>query len=275
MKRVITAAILIPLVLLILLKGSFLLVVTVSALVACLAAREYLAIADAHGARAPLKLTLACLASLFVATWCNVSFILPVVALCGILLLLVCGFRSPVERALPDTAYAVFGLLYCGLTLVTVPLLWKGPEGPSLVIFLLCVVWSGDIAALYVGRNFGRTKLAPRMSPNKSWEGSAASLFGSLVITACLVGLARANHALHLAGALMLWLGLAVLVNVFAQAGDLVESAIKRGAGIKDSGAMLPGHGGILDRIDALLLAAPALWYAQWIQQYLQRANLR
>ena len=66
-----------------------------------------------------------------------------------------------------------------------------------------------------------------------------------------------------------------MVVNLFAQVGDLVESAIKRGAGVKDSGAMLPGHGGILDRIDALLLAAPVLWYAQWIQEYFQRVSLR
>jgi phosphatidate cytidylyltransferase len=129
-----------------------------------------------------------------------------------------------------------------------------------------------------VGRSFGRHKLAPQISPKKSWEGSAASVVGSLLIAALLVGLARWSEgtaALPYPGPLVRWLGLAVLLNVFAQVGDLVESAIKRGAGVKDSGAMLPGHGGILDRIDALLLAAPALWYAQWIQLYLERASLR
>jgi phosphatidate cytidylyltransferase len=174
---------------------------------------------------------------------------------------------------LPDTAFSVFALIYIGLTLATVPLLWAQHDGPSLLVFLFCIVWTGDTAALYVGRNFGRSKLAPRISPNKSWEGSAASLAGGLLIAAALVGLSRVLQersifTLHFAGPLARWLGLAVVVNLFAQVGDLVESAIKRGAGVKDSGAMLPGHGGILDRIDALLLAAPVLWYAQWIQHY-------
>jgi phosphatidate cytidylyltransferase len=271
MKRVITAAILVPLVLLLLLRGSYFLVVIFAGLVAVLAAWEYIAIADSHGARLPRPLVLLAIAILFAVIFLNTSLTLPVIGVCSALLLIVCSFRSPNERVLPDTAYGVFGVLYCGLTLATIPLIWVQPGGPWAVVFLCCVVWTGDIAALYIGRTFGRHKLAPRLSPNKSWEGSAASLAGSLLITAALVSLARPQFA----GSLASWLGLAVVLNIFAQVGDLVESAIKRGAGVKDSGAMLPGHGGILDRIDALLLAAPALWYAQWIQHYLQRVSLR
>jgi phosphatidate cytidylyltransferase len=280
MKRVITAAILIPLVLLLLLRGYFFLVVVATTLVAELAAWEYFSIADAHGSRTPRSLVLIAIAVLFAATFHNRFLILPAIGLCSLVLLVVCSFRSPLERVLPDTAFSVFCLIYIGLTLATIPLVWAQQDGRSLLIFLFCIVWTGDTAALYIGRNFGRTKLSPRISPNKSWQGSAASLAGSLLIAAALVALShalenRAIFTLHFAGPLARWLGLAVVLNLFAQVGDLVESAIKRGAGVKDSGAMLPGHGGILDRIDALLLAAPALWYAQWIQEYFQRVSLR
>jgi phosphatidate cytidylyltransferase len=280
MKRVITAAVLIPLVLLLLLRGSFLLVVAVTALVAELAALEYISIANCNGSRIPRTLLLLAIAVLFAATYRNPVLILPAIGLCSLVLLVVCSFRSPLERVLPDTAFSVLGLIYIGLTLATVPLVWVQPDGPSLVVFLFCIVWTGDVAALYIGRNFGRNKLSPRISPNKSWQGSAASLAGSLLIAAALVVLARALEnksivILHFAAPLVRWLGLAVVLNLFAQVGDLVESAIKRGAGVKDSGAMLPGHGGILDRIDALLLAAPVLWYAQWIQPYFERASWR
>lgn len=280
MKRVITAAILIPLVLLLLLRGYFFLVVVATALVAELAAWEYLSIADAHGSRIPRSLVLLAIAVLFAATFHNRFLILPTIGLCSLVLLVVCSFRSPLERVLPDTAFSVFALIYIGLSLATIPLVWAQQDGRSLLIFLFCIVWTGDTAALYVGRNFGRTKLSPRISPNKSWQGSAASLAGSLLIAAALVALSRvledrAIFTLHFAGPMARWLALAAVLNLFAQVGDLVESAIKRGAGVKDSGAMLPGHGGILDRIDALLLAAPALWYAQWIQEYFQRVSLR
>jgi phosphatidate cytidylyltransferase len=265
MKRVITAVVLIPLVLLLLLKGTFLLLVLAAALVAELAAWEYLSIADIQGFRRTLILI--AIAVLFSASFTSPTLILPAIGLCSMVILVVCSFRSSLERVLPEVAFSVFGLLYCGLTMATLPLIWVQADGPSLLVFLFCVVWIGDTAALYVGRSFGRHKLAPGISPNKTWEGSAASLAGSLLIAAGLVALARLG-TLHFAGPMIRWLILAAVLNVFAQVGDLVESAIKRGAGVKDSGAMLPGHGGILDRIDALLLAAPALWYAQWIQQY-------
>jgi phosphatidate cytidylyltransferase len=276
MKRVITAAVLVPLVLLLLLKGSFPMLVAAAALVAELATWEYLAIADCQGSLRTLALI--GIAVLFAASFLSPALILPVLGLCSLLLLLLCSFVSPLERVLRDTAFSIFPLLYIGLTLATLPLLWVQSNGPSLLIFLFCVVWTGDTVALYVGRNFGRHKLAPQISPNKSWEGSAGSLAGSLLIAVLLFFLSRgveSRAVLHYPGSLLRWLLLAILLNVFAQVGDLVESAIKRGAGVKDSGAMLPGHGGILDRIDALLLAAPVLWYAQWIQQYYQRVSLR
>ena len=275
MKRVITAAVLIPLVLLILLRGSFLLLVVITALVAGLAAWEYMTIADAHGARIPRILVLMSIAAIFAVAFYDPSYLMAVVGFSSLALMVTCSFRSPLDQVLPDAAFSIFGLLYCGLTLVTVPLIRTQPDGPSLLVFLLCAVWMGDIVALYVGRNLGRHKLAPNLSPNKTWEGSAGSLAGSMLTAAALILLSRATGTLHYANSVVRWLVLSVVVNLFAQVGDLVESAIKRGAGVKDSGALLPGHGGILDRIDALLLAAPALWYAQWIQQYLQRVSLR
>jgi phosphatidate cytidylyltransferase len=134
----------------------------------------------------------------------------------------------------------------------------------------MCVVWAGDIAAFYVGRDWGRHKLASALSPNKTWEGALGSVAGSLLVTGGLLGVAALLETWNSAKLsypedLWYWLGLAVVVNVAAQVGDLAESALKRSAGVKDSGSLLPGHGGVLDRIDALLLAAPVLWYAQVI----------
>jgi phosphatidate cytidylyltransferase len=118
----------------------------------------------------------------------------------------------------------------------------------------------------------GRHKLAPSLSPNKTWEGTIGSVAGSLIVAGGLLGLAAWletwNSAwLSFPDETWYWLALAALVNIAAQVGDLAESALKRSVGVKDSGNLLPGHGGVLDRIDALLLAAPVLWYAHLIHQ--------
>ncbi len=177
------------------------------------------------------------------------------------------GFRAPLIQVLPDTAQGLFGLIWIAYPLTLVPLLWKQDDGPALVLFLMVCVWAGDIAALYIGRAFGKHKLAPASAPVKpgkapSPPSSAASLAAGLVIWIGDALTARGNLILHITEPIWQTLALAAVLNIAAQLGDLLESAVKRGAGVKDSGTMLPGHGGILDRIDALLLAAPVLWFA-------------
>jgi phosphatidate cytidylyltransferase len=272
MKRVLTAVVLVPLVLLLIFKGPFWLITPVSALAAELALWEFLSLADATGAKTPKIASMIAVALLFLCVFSRPEFLAPLLSAIVLALLIVCAFRSPVKEVLANTAYSVFGVFYIGLSLTTIPLLSARENGPSLLLFLFFVVWAGDIAALYIGRSFGKKKLAPSLSPGKSWEGSIASLVGSLIIALGLVLLAgalarRSVELLFYPGSILSWLFLAALLNVAAQVGDLVESAIKRGAGVKDSGTLLPGHGGILDRIDALLLAAPVLWYAVLAQQ--------
>jgi len=272
MKRILTAVVLIPLVLLLVFAGPFWLIILVAGVVAELALWEFLSLADAMGAKPPRIAAITCVALLFYITFRRPEFLTPLIGVITLSLLVLCAFRSPLDRVLPDAAYLVFGILYIGLSLTTLPLLSAQDNGPALLTFLLFVVWAGDIAALYIGRTWGRRKLAPAISPGKSWEGSIASMAGSLAVTGVLLWLAALLQAhgiaaLSFPGSALRWLILAAVLNVAAQVGDLAESALKRGAGVKDSGFILPGHGGILDRIDALLIAAPVLWYALLVQQ--------
>jgi phosphatidate cytidylyltransferase len=275
MKRVLTAVVLIPLVLFLVFLGPRWqwLFTAATALVAALAGWEFLGLARQKGASPPPIAVLTAIVALFAATFEWPDQTSSILGILIFMLLVVCTFASPIERALPDTSTAMFCLLYTGFTLISLPALHAQNNGPSLVVFLLCTVWAGDTAALYIGRPFGRHKLAPKLSPQKTWEGSIASVVGSLLAAGALVEIAsylsRWNSvALSYADEeWWYWLILAVIINIAAQVGDLAESALKRSAGVKDSGTLLPGHGGILDRIDALLLAAPALWYAQLIHQ--------
>jgi phosphatidate cytidylyltransferase len=274
MQRILTAVVLVPLVLLLIFYSPRqpLLLMGAVLVVAALALWEYLGLADAMGAKTPRIVVLLCMAVLLASIFRRPDLTAPVAGSLSLVIFIICAFRSPVNRVLPDTAYSVFGLIYIGLSMATLYLLSTQENGPSLLLFLFLVVWAGDIAALYIGRSFGRRKLAPSLSPNKTWEGSLASIAGSIIVTLLLVWLAaklveRNLEVLTYPGSLAHWMEFAVLLNIAAQIGDLVESAIKRGAGVKDSGHLLPGHGGILDRIDALLLAAPVLWYAQLAQQ--------
>jgi phosphatidate cytidylyltransferase len=244
------------------------------AAVAALAAWEYLGLADKTGARPPRVAVLVAIVALFLGNFAWPDQTAATLGILSLGLMIYCTFSRPVEQMMADASTSIFCLLYIGFTLISLPVLREETNGPSLVAFLLCVVWAGDTAALYVGRAWGRHKLAPALSPNKTWEGSLGSVAGSLLVTGGLLGLAHLFTTqwdkvwLSYPEDIWYWLVLAVVVNVAAQVGDLAESALKRSAGVKDSGSLLPGHGGVLDRIDALLLAAPALWYAQVIHQW-------
>jgi phosphatidate cytidylyltransferase len=125
--------------------------------------------------------------------------------------------------------------------------------GRQLLLFTLVIVWVGDSAAYFAGHAFGRSKMTPHLSPNKTWEGAAANLLAALLV-AFVFGFWVKIAPLHM-------FAMAALGSIAGQVGDLFESAFKRSAGVKDSGTLIPGHGGMLDRIDALILAAPAVWY--------------
>jgi phosphatidate cytidylyltransferase len=180
----------------------------------------------------------------------------------------------------PAAAASVFAFTYIALPMGMLVQLRQLSEGAFYVLYLLLVVWAGDIFAYFVGKSIGRHLMSPRISPKKTWEGAAASLVASIVVGWLVFG-----HAEGISWAFVNWgliarrdalfgqeipamstvLLLTVTLNIAAQLGDLVESLIKRGASVKDSGAILPGHGGMLDRIDALLFAAPVLWfYTAW-----------
>jgi phosphatidate cytidylyltransferase len=281
MKRILTATVLILAVFALIFFGQLWMITLFSAIVAELAAYEYLKLAavgaEAHGAtlRIPVWWMAIGTALSFVVTLPNVPVESQLPVLSGLTLILFAwnGFRAPLVQVLPDTAQGLFGLIYIAYPLTLVPLLWKQEDGPALVLFLMVCVWAGDIAALYIGRAFGKRKLAPRLSPGKTWVGSIASIVGSMLAAGIVIAIAdaltaRGNTLLHISEPIWQSLLLAAILNIAAQLGDLLESAIKRGAGVKDSGTMLPGHGGILDRIDALLLAAPVLWFALLLKDH-------
>ncbi len=282
MKRVLTALVLIPVVLLIVFLAPLWVFAAFTCLVAMLALYEYLFIAEQYGARfarVDRQWTYAVVLILFVVTvaadWRNP----PRVFAWTVLILAIAPFRallngmrrSDLRDVLPTACFMIFAILYLGLSLLTLVWIRATPDGVFWIVVLFATVWAGDAVAMYVGRALGRHKLAPRISPNKTWEGSLGSVAGSVAFSLLAyryrLPILSADHRLRAAPAdippapaIAGFIVIVILLNIAAQCGDLVESLMKRGADIKDSGALLPGHGGMLDRIDALLVAAPVLW---------------
>ncbi len=318
MKRVLTAVILIPVVVLALFKAPLWLFTLLVLGVALLAAREYFDIAEKTGFRPFRGLSYLMFVLLFLALAIHVETggdfqrtnpntaqsALSIVASAAVTLLLLWPYlllacslrRESLSQSLRDAAVSFLLLPYVGVSLAFLILLRAFRYGSVYLVLTMLLVWSGDIAALYVGRAIGKRKLAPRVSPGKTWEGATASAVAAIILAVVLfhfinpiadaltrsrliaeqvVGsdyLGRLVLASPLFEVAPIWLAamFGLSINVAAQLGDLVESAMKRGAGLKDSGTLLPGHGGVLDRIDALLFALPvAFLFSLPFERYL------
>ena len=279
-KRVATAAVLIPFVVGLVLYGSTTWVAVGLAGIIALAMWEYFALGDAIGHRAYRVWTLICSLLLVYAQWglvqvgglqplfdwgrtlkyfyYSMDFVQVVffVFLLGIAVLTL-STKRPMVEALPSASISSSALFLVAFPLsFAVRLHGWAPKGPRLLLFALVITWTGDTVAYFVGRAIGKHPFAPILSPKKTWEGAVGGFVGSL-----LVGVAFSKWTGIAMGQM---LAMAAIGNVAGQVGDLLESAYKRSAGVKDSGTLLPGHGGILDRIDALILAIPVVCY-YWI----------
>ena len=294
-KRIATAVVLIPLVLLLVLKAPLYLIAMVSAAIASLAIAEFLKLTT-HYAVHPLTLATCVFVAIFFvfviivstnrtpldATAAILYGLAVAAALAPFVFLTIAMAKTRAELATgyPAAAASVFAFAYIAIPMTLLVELRQLSAGAIWTIYTLLIVWAGDIFAYFVGKSLGRHRMSPRISPNKTWEGAVASVLASVI-----VGTLWIQHAHGISSALLrigliarrdgMWglqsphLGpiilLSVVVNLAAQLGDLVESLIKRGAGVKDSGTILPGHGGMLDRIDAMLFAVPVVWaYGAW-----------
>jgi phosphatidate cytidylyltransferase len=279
-KRIVTAAVLMPAVIALVLWAPTWAVTLAIAAVMLAALAEFFALGAEIGQRAYRLWTGACALALVYAQWLWAQMKLVPLAggatlrgapwsvifsrppeLYDVFFLFVLGVcalsiftRRPLVEAVPAAGISASGLLLVAFPLsFAIRIHGEGQFGPRLLLFALVVIWVSDSLAYFVGKAIGRTKLAPRLSPQKTWEGTAASLVGAL-----LVGLAFTRWIPLPLGHL---LAMAAAANIAGQLGDAAESAYKRSAGVKDSGNLLPGHGGILDRIDGLILAIPVIWY--------------
>jgi phosphatidate cytidylyltransferase len=248
MKRLVTALVLIPVITYLIIWAPFIAFAIVLAIISTLCYIEFAGIAAAHSIEKPGVFGIAAgMLVLFVPDG-GISLMAGI----GLAAIALALRSQDLTKELPRAAALLLGIVYiygswrCSVLLRSISPYW--------LFFAIALNWVGDSAALYAGKAFGRHKLSPRISPGKTWEGAFASVLGSVAF-----GLIYARFALP-AAPLLFVVASAALANAAGQIGDLCESAFKRGAGMKDSGTLLPGHGGWLDRVDSTLFAVPAVY---------------
>ncbi len=178
--------------------------------------------------------------------------LLPVLVLGAAIVAIVSLLSSP-QESFQGAVTTTWVAVYLGLFFAFLPMIRALRHGQVFSYAFFAVIWATDTTAYFVGRQWGRHKLMPRVSPGKTWEGTASGTVSGVAVSVVAFGIAH----------MVLWHGLVFgfTVSIVGQIGDLLESAIKRYTGVKDSGALLPGHGGVLDRFDSSLLALPIAYY--------------
>ncbi len=248
MKRILTALVLIPVIVWVVLFADYWPFLAVLVAVACLCYREYDDIASHFGYGAPGWIGYP-LGLLLLLRDAETSWL--IIVLAALVAFVIAMREQDLGRSLPRASLLIAGVVYIfGCWKCALPL---RDLNPHWLMYGLGLNWVGDIGAYYVGRQFGKHKLAPLISPKKTWEGAAASVVTSVVLAGAYL-----THFIPTVS----WpvaIVLTAAANAAGQIGDLAESAMKRGAGVKDSGNILPGHGGFLDRVDSTLFALPVI----------------
>ena len=282
--RLLTAAVLIPVVVALVWWAPAIILAGIAAVVAILALVEFLNLGDRVGLRAFKLWTYFCTVLIFYAQFSlgrlethtlagGISMVrdatggtLSVEAALLIFLFgcVILGLvtKRPLHEILPAISIGSAALLFVVLPFSYVVRLDElEPVGRQLVLFTLVLVWAGDMLAYFVGKSLGRVPMAPALSPKKTWEGSMGNVLASMIVAVLFAKWMQTD--------VITLLVIAGIANIAGQAGDLIESAYKRGAAVKDSGGLLPGHGGMLDRIDSLILATPVVWVLyQWLSTH-------
>ena len=252
MKRLLTALVLIPAVTYVILWADYWVFLSVLIVVALLCYYEYAGIAAGYGfgALSPMGYG----AGLLLLVWQGATW--PLVTVITLVALAAAMRADDLSKTLPRAALLLMGVVYVfGCWKCAMPVRQANRHW---LMYALLLNWAGDSGAYYVGRAFGKHKMAPRVSPKKSWEGAAASVVASVLVGGAY--LFRFIPGMSVAGAI----GLTGVANAAGQLGDLAESAIKRGGAVKDSSAILPGHGGFLDRVDSTLFTLPVIYL--WVK---------